>query len=926
MLDFFVIKERMTKGVLDIYPEFMSYDVSDLITKGGKFYAVWDESKNLWSKDFNSVGRIVDKELIAYRNKKYPKDQNFDFKIHISSVRDFSTGNMNRMQSCITTIPSVAVKLDDNVIFKTQPTNKDDLASKKLTYDIDTKGDCPAFDKLISTLYEPDERAKLEWAIGSVFCGDSKWIQKFMVLFGDIGSGKSTILKVVDKLFEGYTTTIDAKSFVKSTNDFATSVFQDNPLIGIQYDGDLSHIQDNSLLNSITSHEPIIVNQKYRDMYNYTPNCLLFMCTNKPVEITDSKSGLLRRVINVAPSGKLLPTNEYFQVMNQIKFEYGAIAQRCIKVYKTMGPHYYDNYRPVDMIYRTNMIFNFISDNFETFDSEDLMTLKQAYDMFKQYCEDSNIRTYLRRYEFRDELKEYFDEFDEFIWIQGKSYRSVYTGFKRDKVLRTEKTTKPKELPPAGLELNQTDSIFDRECADLPAQYATSDGHPLKAWDNVTTTLKDLDTSRLHYVRVPENHIVLDFDIKDDKGEKDAQKNLTAAASFPPTYAEFSKGGAGVHLHYIYDGDPTELKRIYAPEIEIKVFSGKSSLRRRFTYCNNLPINHISEGLPIKEVRKVIDQRQIASELGLRKLIERNLRKEIHPGTKPSIDFICKILDEAYENVDLHYDVSDMRPQIIAFGNNSTHWADYCLKVIGNMKFKSREPAEASEDSSMDPKDGRIVFYDVEVFPNLFLVNWKYDGSDQVIRMINPSAHEIGELMKMKLVGFNCRRYDNHILYARYLGWDNQKLYDLSQSIVSSGKGRNKTMFGEAYNISYTDVFDFAMTKQSLKKWEIQLGIHHQELGLPWDQPVDESLWEKVAEYCDNDVIATEKVFHACKEDWAARNILAQMSGLSVNDTTNSHTARIIFGKEKEPWTEFNYTDLATGDVYPYPLVPDWMK
>ena len=31
------------------------------------------------------------------------------------------------------------------------------------------------------------------------------------------------------------------------------------------------------------------------------------------------------------------------------------------------------------------------------------------------------------------------------------------------------------------------------------------------------------------------------------------------------------------------------------------------------------------------------------SEKALRELLERNLRKEIHPGTKPSMDFIKKI-------------------------------------------------------------------------------------------------------------------------------------------------------------------------------------------------------------------------------------------------------------------------------------------
>ena len=36
--------------------------------------------------------------------------------------------------------------------------------------------------------------------------------------------------------------------------------------------------------------------------------------------------------------------------------------------------------------------------------------------------------------------------------------------------------------------------------------------------------------------------------------------------------------------------------------------------------------------------------------------------------------------------------------------------------------------------------------------------------------MINPTSKEIEELMKFNLVGFNCRRYDNHILYARLMG------------------------------------------------------------------------------------------------------------------------------------------------------------
>lgn len=105
----------------------------------------------------------------------------------------------------------------------------------------------------------------------------------------------------------------------------------------------------------------------------------------------------------------------------------------------------------------------------------------------------------------------------------------------------------------------------------------------------------------MHYVKVPENHIVIDFDIPDEDGNKSLEKNLNEASKWPPTYAELSKSGKGIHLHYIYTGDPTQLNRIYKDHIEVKVFTGNSSLRRKLTKCNNHPIATISSGLPLRK-------------------------------------------------------------------------------------------------------------------------------------------------------------------------------------------------------------------------------------------------------------------------------------------------------------------------------------
>jgi hypothetical protein len=140
------------------------------------------------------------------------------------------------------------------------------------------------------------------------------------------------------------------------------------------------------------------------------------------------------------------------------------------------------------------------------------------------------------------------------------------------------------------------------------------------------------------------------------------------------------------------------------------------------------------------------------------------------------------------------------------------------------------------------------------------------------------------------------------------MGYSTEQVYNLSQRIIS---GDRTAFFGEGYNVSEADVFDFSSVKQSLKKFEIDLGIHHQELGMKWDEPVPEELWDKVADYCANDVLATEAVFNARQSDYVARQILADVAGMTVNDTTNSLTTRIIFGNDRKPQGRFNYRDLA---------------
>ena len=906
MVDFLIISTRSTKKGTEIFPKFRLYPKSkDLMIRGGDFYAVWIEERGLWSTNEDDALAIIDNELKKYADDfvdKHPEEY-----VNILYTWDSSTGSIDQWHKyCQKQKRDSFEMLDETLIFSNTETNKSDYASKRLPYPLE-EGNIDSYLKLVSTLYSDEERHKLEWAIGSVITGDSKHIQKFLVLYGAAGTGKSTVLNIMQKLFEGYYSVFDAKALGSANNTFALEAFKSNPLVAIQHDGDLSRIEDNTRLNSLVSHELMTVNEKFKSTYSNRFKCMLFMGTNKPVRITDGKSGLIRRLIDVSPTGNKLDVKEYNRLVKQIDFELGAIAWHCKEVYLS-DPSYYDHYIPTSMIGASNDFYNFVIDAYHVFKREDGTTLKAAWEMYKAYCDDTKVPYPLSQRAFKEELKNYFKNYDDrFNFEDGSRVRSYYSGFKTDIFDKDEK--KPGEKKSENnsyiIDFKEQESIFDKECIDCPAQYASNKETPSKKWDDVKTTLKDINTSKVHYVKIPENHIVIDFDLKDETGEKSFEKNLEAASKWPTTYAELSKSGSGIHLHYIYKGDATKLARVYADSIEIKVFTGKSSLRRKLTKCNNEPIRSISSGLPMKGEKPMVSANVIQSEKGLRALIERNLNKEIHPGTKPSCDFIYKILEDAYEQ-GLKYDISDMKNEIFAFAAHSTNQSDYCIKLVKQMHFKSDEASTPVDSSNED-----IVFYDIEVFPNLLLVNWKKQGEgNKIVRMINPSPSDIEELLQFRLVGFNCRRYDNHIIYARLLGYSNEQLYNLSQRIIN---GERNAFFGEAYNLSYTDIYDFASAgnKKSLKKLEIEMGIHHKELGLPWDQPVPEEKWIEVAEYCDNDVIATEAAWNYLSADWLARQILADLADLTVNDTTNSLTTRIIFRGEKKPQDKFCYRDLS---------------
>lgn len=238
MVDFLMVSTRSPKkGIVEIYPKFIIKKSSDLMIRGGDFYAVWVEERGQWSTDEQEAIRLIDIELDKY----YEEHRNrFDTdNVRVLHMWDSGSGMIDCWHKyCQKQMRDNFNMLDEKIIFANDVTSRKDFSSKRLTYPLE-RGGIEAFDALMSVLYSPEERHKIEWCIGSVVSGESRHIQKFMVLYGEAGTGKSTVLNIIQKLFDGYTAVFDAKALGSSSNAFALEAFRNNPLVAIQHDSDL---------------------------------------------------------------------------------------------------------------------------------------------------------------------------------------------------------------------------------------------------------------------------------------------------------------------------------------------------------------------------------------------------------------------------------------------------------------------------------------------------------------------------------------------------------------------------------------------------------------------------------------------------------------------------------------------------------------
>ena len=96
MIDFMKISTRQVKkGVTEIFPKFVLKKSSDLMIRGGDFYAVWNEDTGLWSTDEEDVINMVDAALYEYTKKQ---EEHAIDELNTKYMWDSNSGSIDRSE------------------------------------------------------------------------------------------------------------------------------------------------------------------------------------------------------------------------------------------------------------------------------------------------------------------------------------------------------------------------------------------------------------------------------------------------------------------------------------------------------------------------------------------------------------------------------------------------------------------------------------------------------------------------------------------------------------------------------------------------------------------------------------------------------------------------------------------------------------
>ena len=283
-----------------------------------------------------------------------------------------------------------------------QPHCKEDYLTRYIPVEYHADQSCPFFIEFLNTIMDNDQEVieYIQRAVGYSLTGVHSEEVLFF-LYGTGKNGKTTFMNTIASLFGVYQQRIGINSILQSNSERIKTEFAQLPGVRIVHTSEIPENKklDESLVKDLTGGDPIKTRFLYKEWFEFKPVFKLWMFGNHKPIITGNDEGIWRR-IKLIPFTVEIPKEKRIsrriiegKLQNELSGILNWAIEGCMKWQKE-GLIEPDTITESTQEYRNemNILSLFINDTCQ-FISTESIELSILYDMYKQWCTDSNIQS-----------------------------------------------------------------------------------------------------------------------------------------------------------------------------------------------------------------------------------------------------------------------------------------------------------------------------------------------------------------------------------------------------------------------------------------------------------------------------------------------------------------------------------------------------
>jgi len=247
--------------------------------------AFWSYSDGVWGYDpLVHINKLTKELSNAYRTA------------YASLVQDHLRSRLWTDEKMILDKPDISTVNLKNGMYDWKkgtlsPHDRSKMSTVQLSFNYDSRADCPNFMNWLSEVLPGNEKLALEVIGYMLLNGNPK--HKAMLLYGTGRNGKSTFLRLLQNM-------MGSKNYSSltlrqlSTERFA-SVAMYGKLANIAGDIHEGHLNDSTTFKAITGGDPINAERKGQQGFTFTPWATMIFSTNEMWSSSDTSDGYLER-------------------------------------------------------------------------------------------------------------------------------------------------------------------------------------------------------------------------------------------------------------------------------------------------------------------------------------------------------------------------------------------------------------------------------------------------------------------------------------------------------------------------------------------------------------------------------------------------------------------------------------------------------